>query len=347
MQIHHLPFSLLTDEVAFKLGDTLGNVIRTGDSSDMRGRTFMRVRVSLNILEPICCGRCVTFGQNSEGWIYFSYERLPNICYWCGRFTHDDKECLVWLQSKGSIVVEDQQFGAWLRAPQFNLTRRSYVEVKGFEKEENSSRVVVGKSDSVVVVPATSTAACLVDNVLNKETPDTLEFNGCTKSSADFAVTLQDIDDELQRFSNSNLSTAIIIKGSDKSVAEIKGVDRASEISDQAITDLVNDDDMLLDGKVMTLNYVELKELNFELGWVGKTNTKKGGPSKIRRKEKNKLTGPGFIHATLGLNQDFLMHNGPKQALEVDILMQNGLKRKGEVLDVDNMECGEKEKRVK
>ena len=123
MQIHHLPFSLLTDEVAFKLGDTLGNVIRTGDSSDMRGRTFMRVRVSLNILEPICRGRCVTFGQNSEGWIYFSYERLPNICYWCGRFTHDDKECLVWLQSKGSIVVEDQQFGAWLQAPQFNPTR--------------------------------------------------------------------------------------------------------------------------------------------------------------------------------------------------------------------------------
>ena len=108
---------------AFKLGDTLGNVIRNGDSSDMRGGTFMRVRVSLNILEPICRGRRVTFGKNSEGWISFSYECLPNICYWCGRFTHDDKECSVWLQSKGSIVVEDQQFGAWLQAPQFNPTR--------------------------------------------------------------------------------------------------------------------------------------------------------------------------------------------------------------------------------
>ena len=81
VQIHHLPFSHLTEEVAFKLGDTLGTVIRTRDTSDMRGGTFMRVRVSLNILEPIYHGRGVTFGQNSEGWVSFSYERLPNICY--------------------------------------------------------------------------------------------------------------------------------------------------------------------------------------------------------------------------------------------------------------------------
>ena len=81
VQIHHLPFSHLTEEVAFKLGDTLGTVIRTRDTSDMRGGTFMRVRVSLNILEPIYHGRRVTFGQNSEGWVSFSYERLPNICY--------------------------------------------------------------------------------------------------------------------------------------------------------------------------------------------------------------------------------------------------------------------------
>ena len=98
---------MLTEEVAFKLGDTLGSVIRTGDLSDMRGGTFMRVRVSLNILDSICHGRRITLGQNSDGWVSFTYERLPNICYWCGRFTHDDKECSVWLQSKGSMAVDD------------------------------------------------------------------------------------------------------------------------------------------------------------------------------------------------------------------------------------------------
>ena len=62
VHIHHLPFSLLTEEVPFKLGDTLCSVIRTGDLSDMRGGTFMRVRVSLNILDPICRGHRITLG---------------------------------------------------------------------------------------------------------------------------------------------------------------------------------------------------------------------------------------------------------------------------------------------
>ena len=67
---------------------------------------------------------------------------------------------------------------------------RSYMEVKGFEKVENSSRVVVSKSDLVVVAPATSSAACLVGNMLDKGTLDIPKFNGCTKSLADFVAKL-------------------------------------------------------------------------------------------------------------------------------------------------------------
>ena len=50
-----------------------------------------------------------------ENWISFKYERLPNICYWCGRVTHDDKDCPLWLRSKCSLKLEDQQFGPWIR----------------------------------------------------------------------------------------------------------------------------------------------------------------------------------------------------------------------------------------
>lgn len=35
------------------------------------------------------------------------YERLLNICYWCGRFTHNLKECATWLRSKGLLAVEE------------------------------------------------------------------------------------------------------------------------------------------------------------------------------------------------------------------------------------------------
>lgn len=72
VQIHHLPFSHLTEEITFNLGETIGPIIKTRDASELKGGKVMRVRVSVNILEPICRGERVTFGQNSEGWIIFS-----------------------------------------------------------------------------------------------------------------------------------------------------------------------------------------------------------------------------------------------------------------------------------
>ena len=70
---------------------------------------------------------------NCEGWAAFMYERLPNICYWCGSISHDDKDCSLWLHSKGTLKTEDQQFGPWIRAPFFNSTKKAFVEVKGYD----------------------------------------------------------------------------------------------------------------------------------------------------------------------------------------------------------------------
>ena len=47
-------------------------------------------------------------------------------------FSYDDKDCSLWLQSKGSLKVDDQQFGQWLHATQFNPLRKTVVDVKGF-----------------------------------------------------------------------------------------------------------------------------------------------------------------------------------------------------------------------
>ncbi|KAK9993776.1 hypothetical protein SO802_023479 [Lithocarpus litseifolius] len=100
--------SHLTEEVALSLGETLGLVISSKDPSEMNGGTFIRVRVSLNILEPICCSRRISFRHNFDDWVSFMYERLPNICYCCGMFTYDDKECATWLRSKDfKDVIKD------------------------------------------------------------------------------------------------------------------------------------------------------------------------------------------------------------------------------------------------
>ncbi|XP_065617500.1 uncharacterized protein LOC136062418 [Quercus suber] len=103
VQIHGLPYSHLNVETALKFGDSLGVVSKPKDISEMKGGTFMRVRVEVDVMKPLCRGRHVTWDEASEGWIYFKYERLPNICYWCGHLSHNDKDCIIWLQSKGSM----------------------------------------------------------------------------------------------------------------------------------------------------------------------------------------------------------------------------------------------------
>jgi hypothetical protein len=58
--------------------------------------------------------------------VSFKYERLPNFYYWCGLLTHDEKECEIWLRSKGSLSAVDHQYGTWLRGDSECYTGKTY-----------------------------------------------------------------------------------------------------------------------------------------------------------------------------------------------------------------------------
>ena len=81
VQIRDLPFSFLTTRVAVSIGETLGVVAIPKDRSEMRGGNFMRVRAVIDITKALCRGRHVSWSLESEGWVSFKYERLPNLCY--------------------------------------------------------------------------------------------------------------------------------------------------------------------------------------------------------------------------------------------------------------------------
>lgn len=42
---------------------------------------------------------------------------------------------ILWLQSKGSLKTENQQFGQWLRASQFNPLKKMVIDVKGYGED--------------------------------------------------------------------------------------------------------------------------------------------------------------------------------------------------------------------
>ena len=101
----------------------------------------MRVRVTLDVYQPLCRGRVIKLKEGGKTWVNFKYERLPNICYWCGCFDHSDKDCDLWIQSKGSLQLESQQFGTWLRAVPSAASHNRVTRVSGFYegREENLS----------------------------------------------------------------------------------------------------------------------------------------------------------------------------------------------------------------
>ena len=55
--------------------------------------------------------------------------------------SHDDKDCSILLRSKGSLKIEDRQFGNWIRAALVNPSRKFVMDVKGFEKKDTHSSV--------------------------------------------------------------------------------------------------------------------------------------------------------------------------------------------------------------
>lgn len=54
--------------------------------------------------------------RGMESWVNFKYECLPNICYWCERLIHHDKDYLTLLKKRGADKDEEKQFSSWLRA---------------------------------------------------------------------------------------------------------------------------------------------------------------------------------------------------------------------------------------
>lgn len=66
----------------------------------------------------------------------FKFERLPNFCYWCGRVTHGERDCEVWLNGKGNLRKKDQQFGEWLWADSIHLAKKSVTVISGTSRSQ-------------------------------------------------------------------------------------------------------------------------------------------------------------------------------------------------------------------
>ena len=132
IQIFDIPLRFRHKEIAKQICQPLGAILPTNETMEYDGGSFIRVHVLLDISQPLCRGRLITLEDGKNHWVSFKYERLPNLCYWCGCLTHGDRDCATWIESEGNLNSKDQQFGSWLRASPFNSVRKKVVLVPGF-----------------------------------------------------------------------------------------------------------------------------------------------------------------------------------------------------------------------
>ena len=114
------------------IGKTIGKVIEVANLEDVgNGGEFLRVCISVDISKPLPRCRKLWFEGKQIGWVGIKYERLPNFCYWCGRLSHGDRDCELWIRGKENMKKDDRQFGEWMRADTFRPTRKTVIVIQG------------------------------------------------------------------------------------------------------------------------------------------------------------------------------------------------------------------------
>lgn len=134
IQIHDLPFKFMTPKTAEFIGETIGPIIKANDSMEMKGGTFMRVRVRVrvDVTQPLCQGRKISLMIRRKGGWLSNTKGCQTYAFGVGCY-HMMIKTEIWLKSKGSLLVEKQQYGHWIRASQFSPVRHQYIKVKGYE----------------------------------------------------------------------------------------------------------------------------------------------------------------------------------------------------------------------
>ena len=122
----------MNTKVAEGICDTVGVVQKSSKAVDDEGGYFIRVRVSINITFPLCRGRVITLENGEKHWVNFNYERLPNFCFWCGRLNYSDKNCNLWIESKGTLSLDSQQFNSSLKVAPYSAGGKNVIYVLGF-----------------------------------------------------------------------------------------------------------------------------------------------------------------------------------------------------------------------
>ncbi|KAL0331642.1 UNVERIFIED_CONTAM: hypothetical protein Sangu_1709700 [Sesamum angustifolium] len=77
----------------------------------------LQIRVAINVTQPLVRALLVRTLAGDELVVSFTYERLQNLCYFCGRLSHIYALCALRSKEGFQDPGEAPAYDAWLRGP--------------------------------------------------------------------------------------------------------------------------------------------------------------------------------------------------------------------------------------
>uniref|UniRef100_A0A803Q9W4 Reverse transcriptase domain-containing protein n=1 Tax=Cannabis sativa TaxID=3483 RepID=A0A803Q9W4_CANSA len=125
-----MPFLSKSEYLAKVIGNLLGTYIDVHEDSLNEGLgwgPFLRIRIGIDVSQPILRGQTVTFPwMSDELWLDYRYERLPDFFYECGIIGHVFDKCPSFLEKLDEGKEPDLPYGPWLEGsplPKSNYDR--------------------------------------------------------------------------------------------------------------------------------------------------------------------------------------------------------------------------------
>ncbi|PPR99376.1 hypothetical protein GOBAR_AA21288 [Gossypium barbadense] len=103
VQVHNLLFGVISEGLAWKLGNFIRQFIQHDAALVMRReRRYTHFRTKVDVQLALKCKKKLVLGQGREGFAYFQYERLTHFYYLCGKLGHGEGFCpirmIIWTQ---------------------------------------------------------------------------------------------------------------------------------------------------------------------------------------------------------------------------------------------------------
>lgn len=96
VQVYDIPRGLLSENILRSIGTSIGKFVKM-DANTLDGvwKSFVRIRVTLNVQKPL--KRRLKSKREGDGWswINFKYERLGTFCFVCGILGHSERDCSI------------------------------------------------------------------------------------------------------------------------------------------------------------------------------------------------------------------------------------------------------------